>query len=182
MMKKKWIIRIALSILLLLTASGLYFYIAILRPHHQLYNNNAWWKTATIEEQRELCHCIISHRIGAPHDAFLYLAKIGNKDSIPLLIRALKWQNPPKHDFMVCTTKHCIDALRSLTGEDYGTNYRKWEDWWSTTGKRLAPTNFHERAARCGGRGVGYVSAPQLQHRGHRAVEAQGGQQQEEAS
>ncbi len=47
---------------------------------------------------------------------------------------------------MVCTTGHCIDALRSLTGEDYGTDYRKWQEWWEKTGKALPPSYFHQRA------------------------------------
>jgi hypothetical protein len=145
-MKRKWTIRIGLSILLLLSGGGLYFYVAIWQPHRQFYRDEAWWKTATTEQQRLLCHRIISHRIGAPHDAFLHLQEIGNKDSVPLLIRALRWQDP-KGESMVCTTSHCIGALCSLTGEDYGTDCRKWENWWRATGMALSPTNFQKRAA-----------------------------------
>ena len=145
-MKKRWIIRIGVACLMLLAISGLYFYMAIWQPHRQFYRDEAWWKTATTNDQRLLCHRIISHRIGAPHDAFLHLRHIGNKDSIPLLIRALKWQKSPEGDMIVCTTGHCVDALRSLTGEDYGTDYRKWHEWWKTTGKALPPIHFHERA------------------------------------
>jgi hypothetical protein len=126
---------------------GVYAYVAIWRPFKQMYRNEAWWETATVDEQRLLCHRVISHRIGAPHDAFLHLRKIGNKDSVPLLIRALRWRRPPKDDVMVCTTVHCIDALRSLTGQNLGSDYLKWEQWWSKTGQALSVTNFHERAA-----------------------------------
>jgi len=146
-MKKKWIIRTGVAVVILLAMGGLYFYVAIMQPHRQLYRDDAWWKTATTNDQRLLCHRIISHRIGAPHDAFLHLRKIGNKDSVPLLIRALRWQRPPKDGVMVCTTAHCLDTLRSLTGQDFGTDYDKWENWWNTAGKDLSPTNFHERAA-----------------------------------
>jgi len=146
-MMKKWIIRIAVMLLLVVGTGGAYFYAAIWRPFQQMYRNQAWWDTATTDEQRLLCHRVISHRIGTPHDAFLHLRKIGNKDSVPLLIRALRWQRPPKDGVMVCTTAHCIDALRSLTGQDFGTDYLKWEQWWSTTGQTLSSTNCHQRAA-----------------------------------
>jgi hypothetical protein len=144
---KKWIIRIAGLLLIVVGTGGAYFYVAIWRPFQQMYRNRTWWDTATTDEQRLLCQRVISHRIGAPHDAFLHLREIGNRDSVPLLIRALRWQRPPKDGAMVCTTAHCIDALRSLTGEDFGADYLKWEQWWSKTGKGLSVTNFHERAA-----------------------------------
>ena len=143
MMMKKWIIRIALAIVLLFVVAGLYFYVAIWRPSQQFYRNEAWWKTATIEEQRDLCHRIISHRFGDHHDPFLLLCRIGNKDSVPLLIRALSWQKPSG----LCVPKHCEDALRSLTGQDFGMDSSKWEEWWRTSGDSLSPTNFHERTA-----------------------------------
>jgi hypothetical protein len=146
-MRKKWIIRIGLAVIALVAFGGLYFYVAIWQPHHQFYRDEAWWKTATTNDQRRLCHRLISHRIGAHHDAFLQLQDIGNKDSVPLLIRALKWQAPPVGDGVVCTTGHCVGALRSLTGEDYGTDYRKWDEWWRSAGIGLPPAHFHERAA-----------------------------------
>jgi hypothetical protein len=146
-MRRKWIIRIGLAVVALLAFGGLHFYAAILQPHRQFYRDEAWWKTATTNDQRRLCHRLISHRIGAHHDAFLHLRKIGEKESVPLLIRALKWQAPPDGDIVVCTTGHCVDALRSLTGQDCGTDYRKWDEWWRSAGNRLPPAHFHERAA-----------------------------------
>jgi hypothetical protein len=142
-MKKKWIIRVALMMILPIAATGVYVYVTIWQPNRTFYRNQAWWKTATEAEQRELCHRIISHRIGTPHDAFLLLRKIGNKESVPLLIRALSWQEPSD----LCVPQHCVDALRSLTGEDFGMDYARWQEWWKLSGSGLSPTNFHERAA-----------------------------------
>jgi hypothetical protein len=141
---KKWVMRIVLSVLILAVTGGVYFYVAIWRPFRLLYRNETWWNAATTDEQRLVCQRVISHRIGT-HDAFLHLARIGNKDSVPLLIRALRGEKLPTDGMTVCTTGHCIGALRSLTGEDFGADYVKWEQWWNTTGHALSPTNFHER-------------------------------------
>ena len=149
MSTRTWIIGIGLSILLLIAAGGGYFYTVYWQPHRLLYHDEAWLESASEEEIRLVCHRIISLRMGSPHDAFLYLQQVGNKESVPPLIRALKWQDP-NDTYIVCTTGHCIDALRSLTGEDYKRDYRQWEDWWTGTGRFLPSDHFHARESGTG--------------------------------
>jgi hypothetical protein len=146
-MKKRTqiILRILAALLAVLAFAGTWFYVVIWEPHRRFYRNEAWWQSASTNEIRSLCHHIISHRPGCPHDAFLHLRRIGNGKSVPLLIRALKWQRPVEGEIYICTTAHCVDALRSLTGEDFGFSPSAWEEWWEQTGSKLPDDHFHQR-------------------------------------
>ena len=95
-------------------------------------------------------HQAISSPEGNNHDAFIYLAKLGNKDSVPLLIRALRWQPKPLkgrdgQEVFDCSIVHCVDALRSLTGKDFANSADAWQTWWDDTGVKLPPENFKPR-------------------------------------
>ncbi|PKL49491.1 MAG: hypothetical protein CVV42_05770 [Candidatus Riflebacteria bacterium HGW-Riflebacteria-2] len=84
-------------------------------------------------ELRIICHKIISYKYGNHHDAFVTLIQIGNPDSVPLLINALKWHEPTDgSDIVSCTTDHCVEALRNLTGMDFGYSYKDWHKWLQT--------------------------------------------------
>ena len=127
-----------------LVLAGASFYVAIWRPNRLLLDE-VWCSNASTNELRDLCHHVISRRLGVHHDAFLYLRHVGDAASVPLLIRALEWQNPDRSGPIVCTTNHCVDALRSLTGEDFGYSLGEWKRWWEETGSTLAPDQFHPR-------------------------------------
>ena len=92
---------------------------------------------------RNACHKILRYRIGNHHDAFIAIIEVGDKDSIPYLIRALKWQHVEhkdavaKRELVPCTFKHCVDALEKLAGKKLGWEYETWEDWWEQTGRHL---------------------------------------------
>lgn len=101
-------------------------------------------------ERRDACHRALTREDGNHHDAFIYLAQVGNKSSVPLLIRALRWHPPFEHEgrqLIECTTAHCRDALNSLTGEKFGTSAERWKQWWDETGSKLADEHFRPRAA-----------------------------------
>jgi hypothetical protein len=70
---------------------------------------------------------------------------MGNAKSVPLLIQALKWQKPVEGEIYICTTAHCVDALRSLTGEDFDFSPSAWAEWWEETGSKLPDDHFHPR-------------------------------------
>lgn len=67
------------------------------------------------------------------HGAFIALADVGDSSSIPILIVALesaKRRGEFSYDHYRCTWTHCIDALRSITGKDFGDNPDSWIEWW----------------------------------------------------
>ena len=130
-------LRVLAALLVGALVAGVWFYVQIWAPHRRFYRNETWWSAASTNEIRDLCHHIISHRPGAPHDAFLHLRRSGNAESVPLLIQALGWQKPEGKELVSCTTAHCLDALRSLTGEDLGYSPTEWEQWWKDEGSRL---------------------------------------------
>jgi hypothetical protein len=96
---------------------------------------------------RYTAHQVIRFPMGNHHDAFLLLEKVGDKESVPLLMNALKWQDLPEDedDLLVCTTTHCLEALQSLTDHDAGDDHRAWKKWWAETGSELPPAHFHHR-------------------------------------
>ena len=138
-------LRVVTALVALVVLAGAWFYVVIWKPHQKFYRDEAWWTSASTNEMRNLCHHIISHRPGSPHDAFLHLRRIGNAESVPLLVRALRWQKPEGKEAVVCTTAHCLDALRCLTGEDFGYSPDEWEYWWEKTGSKLPADYFHPR-------------------------------------
>ena len=135
---KCWVAGVLLF-LLVACAYGVHFYFNVWKPTQQWYHDEEWWRNSDEDDQRTLCHKLISHRLSPDHDAFLHLARIGNVDSLPLLIRALHWQKPAGEGTVTCTIAHCVDALRSLTGEDFGFSPNAWAKWWKETGSTRSP-------------------------------------------
>jgi len=146
-MKKRTriILYIAAVILAFTMFAVTWFYVVIWEPNRRFYHNEVWCTNASTNDIRNLCHHIISHRPGCPHDPFIHLCHIGNAESVPLLIQALNWQTPEGKETGICTTDHCLDALRSLTGEDFGYLSTDWEQWWKETGSTLPVNYFHPR-------------------------------------
>lgn len=104
--------------------AGVYFYFNIWVPHNKIKNMD-WLATATSEELREVAHKILSYPFGNHHDAYLVLIKRGNEESIPYLLNRLK-QFKDK-DFIECTHDHLVEALKKITGKDFGYYYEDWK-------------------------------------------------------
>jgi hypothetical protein len=106
----------------------------------------AWWEQANADDVRRVSHKVLRFPVGNHHDAFLALAKVGNAESVPLIIDALQWQDiNPKGDFEECSVSHAFEALRSLTGQDLGMERESWEAWWRDTGVKLPASDFYPR-------------------------------------
>ena len=76
-------------------------------------------------EWRDACHDCI--RWENHHDSYLILIEKGNDTSIPYLIRGLKRME----DSHMCTKEHCIEALETISGKDYGDDIHSWKTWYS---------------------------------------------------
>ena len=132
------------ALLLVLTAI---FILSFWIPNKRLADPD-WWRTTSPEEMRSTAHWVLRFPVGNHHDAFLVLYQTGNAESVPLLIRALRWHNVSGEDFIPCTTEHCLDALRNLTGHDAGATTLEWRAWWKETGSKQDPKTFYPRADR----------------------------------
>jgi len=135
---------IVVALLGVILASGTYFYFHAWMPIQRM-KDTSWWDNASQDEMRDLCHRSIRTRLGIHHDAFLFLESKGNAESVPLLIRALKWYPPDEDGSASCITCHCLAALESLTGHDAGDTFLEWDRWWKETGSKLPAEHFHPR-------------------------------------
>jgi len=126
-----------------------WFYIEIGLPYKTIYNLS-WWIPITSEKDytpnkkvRTACHKLLRYRFLTHYDAALYLRYVGNKDSIPYLIRVSKWEYLKHQDKietykrLPITFRYCVGSLERLTGMEFGTDYEAWENWWEQTGKHL---------------------------------------------
>jgi len=150
----RWLKRLALAIAVVLSVFVLLWYVQFRRPYVLMcdWGSNGEKIDAGV---RRAAHQQLFFPIGLHHDAFVVLGKIGNADSVPLLVRALKWQDEVQNGFAVCTTAHCLWALRSLTGEYPGDSYEDWDKWWRAAGVEMSRTNFYPRAANDASAGEG---------------------------
>ena len=102
-----------------------------------------YYDARTDDENRYLYQCQIMAGVMV-HDACLELQGVGGPSSIPALIYALKLYPPMRgaNGFtgMVCTTAHCLDALRAITGQHFSADAAEWEQWWVTQGNPPVPT------------------------------------------
>ncbi len=123
---------------------GSYWYCEFWIPNQKM-NDLEWIEHSTIEERRVVCHKVIGFQWGNKHDAFLYLGLEGNAESVPLLIKALRRQSDADGGPAACTTFHCATALCSLTGEQFGSRWQDWAQWWDSIGSNLPPEQFYPR-------------------------------------
>jgi len=137
-----WVMTVLVFIILGVAGIGLYIYMAYMVPHQKL---NSWLLTTGVTELsqmdrteiREVCHQVISHRLGNHHDAFLALEQVGNHESIPLLIRASSWHPVNPDGLTICTSNHCQDALKKITGYTEAVTTEQWESWWEQNRKEF---------------------------------------------
>ena len=144
----RWILRSLAGLAILMLLLGGAFYIVFIHPTRQLAR---WTMTdyrgVPQERVRHVAHRMISLPWGNHHDAFVALGEVGNVESIPYLIRALKWQQPPDgNGGVVCTTAHCSRRLWELTGMWFRSDYAKWKQWWDDTGSHLSPEELRAQA------------------------------------
>ena len=76
-------------------------------------------------EKSELIQLI--EKYGPEHDAYLYLLHIGTEEDLKYLIYGLQQFDDADP---VCTRFHCLEALRSISGDDIGNNSSNWVVWW----------------------------------------------------
>jgi len=146
---KKVVVKGITLIVLLLCMATAWFYLGVLIPHRTVSKSAQWDPDYGFRGEmprkkiRDACHKILRNWFAGDHDTFLALKKVGNRDSVPYLIRALKWQNVihrkdiANGELVECTYGHCIDALAKLTGMDFEMDYEAWLVWWEQTGRHL---------------------------------------------
>jgi hypothetical protein len=127
----------ALAVMIIAVTATVWF---IWIPNQRL-EDAAFMEHASPAQIRHVAERVLRTPWGNQHDACLLLSRVGNRDSVPFLLRSLNWNEPrPDAD---CTPMHCLEALRKLTGHDAGTDPREWEAWWSANASKL-PALPHE--------------------------------------
>ena len=130
---------------LLLCMAATWFYFEVWIPHRTIANVFLWDPDYGFqgemprEKIRNASHKVLRNWFVGDHSAFLALGKVGNKDSIPILIRALKRQNVerPNEKGTSGLCSNCIVSLRKLTGMNFHDDHEQWENWWQQTGRHL---------------------------------------------
>ncbi len=126
----------------------MWIYFELVVPNQQLIAFDSTNKDPEyMAHMRKVSHKVIGRWFGNHHDAFLVLEQVGNHESIPYLIRALKMQQTADSDgVVVCTTEHCVDCLHALTGMNFGYEYEEWQKWWEEEGAKLSAAELAARA------------------------------------
>ena len=136
---------ITLTMLFLCVAVA-WLYLEMWLPHRTIYNSRQFDLEKDYRARKKVrvaCHKVLNQRIGNHHDAFITIQYVGDKDSIPYLIRALKRlearypQEVADKKFGLCTFGHCRSSLEKLSGMEFGWDYKAWEKWWEQTGRHL---------------------------------------------
>jgi hypothetical protein len=133
---------VVFALVVLIAVAAVSWYAVIVTITNEKLRNHTWWETATLDQQRELCHRILIYRIEDPHDAFSLLSESGDWSSVPILISALKRSWPEEKigsGSVVCTVDHCVTTLEAITGEDFGYDWREWRKWWKSEGRYMEP-------------------------------------------
>ena len=80
----------------------------------------------------------------SPHDAFLYFCRVGHKNAVPAMIKALSEveRRLEKSPDLSCTWAHLWRALEAQTGKHYGFDQAAWQKWWDSEGKDLPDEYF----------------------------------------
>jgi hypothetical protein len=83
-----------------------------------------------VPQQRAYWHRMLQQGLRV-HDSCLYLIDIGDHSSVPFLIHALRLEPLTPTGSMVCTRRHCLEALQTITHQTLGSTTEAWERWWS---------------------------------------------------
>jgi len=140
---KRIIIKSIALVVTLFCVAVTWFYLEMWIPYKTVSNSGQWNPDNGFQGEmprkkiRDACHKILRYRFAVHYDAFYALEKVGNKDSIPYLIRALKWQNLEWQNCEFTPCSCCISSLEKLTGMEFEDDHEKWERWWKQTGRYL---------------------------------------------
>jgi hypothetical protein len=118
---------VAPAVAIIVAAASLWLWLVGI-PNHRLADP-AFMEHASPAEIKRVAERALRTPWGNHHDACLTLASVGDAGSVPVLLRALAWQEAPLGDATDDTAIHCIEALRRLTGRDLGANPRDWRAW-----------------------------------------------------
>ena len=131
-------VRTTAVVFVLSAVSGIVLYTQWWLPNIRLRDEN-WLIQASLPEQLAVIHKVMWLPRGNHHDAFIIAGRIGSPKSVPYLITGLRWQpdNGAENTTMGCTKRHCLEALRSITGHDAGLNHADWARWWDSVGQRV---------------------------------------------
>ncbi len=99
--------------------------------HKRLVDRQLNGEAVSQSELREAAHASI--RWLPNHDAFITLTEVGDETSVRSLIRSLRFV-PQDDSGISCAFLHCRDALKQITGEDFGFDADAWERWWAEAG------------------------------------------------
>ena len=128
-MSRRSIIWLVTAMVLLLALSGVGYYRMVIWPREN-FRQVCEDPDATKDELRDAIHRLIAWN--PSHDGFIFLEKVGDDSSIPLLIRNIRRipEADAKAGVVECTWGHCREALVALTGEDFGYDAEKWQAWY----------------------------------------------------
>ena len=149
---KRIIVKIIALLLSLFCVAAIWVYLGLWLPTKTIVDSYQWDldfinrvpEDMRRKKVRDACHKVLFNCswFGDGYNEFIVLEKVGNKESIPYLIRALKWQNWRQRKdiaagkLLPCTSP--IPALDALTGmEELGDDHKVWEKWWKETGRYL---------------------------------------------
>ncbi|HOB76516.1 MAG TPA: hypothetical protein PKG54_18560 [Phycisphaerae bacterium] len=137
---RKWLRRtltVVVVLAILLAGAAYIAYRSFVLPNQKLADIN-WLQQASSAEVLDVSHRVLALPWGNHHDAFIYVADLGGPESVPILIRALKWQGHTEPGgVMDCGKAHCLEALAQLTGQKVGANYEDWKKWWDSVGHQV---------------------------------------------
>lgn len=123
MTRSRKILRLLLALFILALSCAGIFYHQVIRPKRivqNLWQEDLRWSD---EELRVRFHA--ATRWIPDHDSLLGLMRVGDESSIPILIRNLE----QLEDHQGCSKEHCIDALKKITGENFGKDEVAWQQW-----------------------------------------------------
>jgi len=99
------------------------------------------------DKTRKMCHKMLRYRRWDPNTALQLLVVVGNNESIPYLIRELKWVEADENGGFSFATMYCSWALEKTSGMNLGHRYEPWEKWWREEGSRLSSDEINTRAS-----------------------------------
>ena len=137
--RRRWLRRLVIATLFLVALGGagwLFYHFRVIVPNFRLRDMSFYDLPA--EEQRAVYHQIVSWPWGGNyHDAFLGLGKVGNEESVRLMIGRMWWDCSAGGGISgECTIFHCEASLRRLTNHDPGYGRSAWQQWWATHGHK----------------------------------------------
>ncbi len=109
-----------------------------------------WTEAAQMSETRLEAYDALRRRVGL-HSYTIDLIDAGDKTSVPVLIDLLasdEAQAAYAHESYSCIWGHLLEALTTITKQDFGTNAGAWKHWWDTEGTNMPEGVFCPKSRR----------------------------------